>query len=345
MKTSFAIPIKPRTIWIDRIPPSLFVLPLVIGAAAFYILLNAVAAVAAQNAESAIDLSDETRTILQNGGLASAQGRDRLQTLVESGDASAAEALGQYNFFIANQPEAACDYFELAAEAGRADSAQNLATCYFDGRGRTQDYERAARWYQAAIDGGYAQAKCALGNMMIAGQGMQASREKGFALCLEAAEAGVVDAQTDVGQYYLQGVGTEQDYDEAARWIGAAAEREHANAMTTYGLMYMNGHGVTRDPEQGEIWVRRGMEAGSPSAPGALAQIMFKRLITSDGEEFRLIADPESPEIDEALALFDHAQDIAPQGEARAMLAMQSMILNNARLYALKAKEESGEAQ
>jgi TPR repeat protein len=84
-------------------------------------------------------------------------------------------------------PQAACGWFERAAEHGNADGALAIATCYYLGRGRTQDMAQAHRWY------------------------------------LQAANAGDVGAQYLVASMFETGLGVEADDRLARYWYGVAA--------------------------------------------------------------------------------------------------------------------------
>ncbi|RZJ11918.1 MAG: sel1 repeat family protein [Rubrivivax sp.] len=84
-------------------------------------------------------------------------------------------------------PQAACDWFERAAEHGNEDGALATATCYYLGRGRALDMPQAHRWY------------------------------------LEAAKAGDVGAQYLVASMFETGDGVAADTRLARYWYGAAA--------------------------------------------------------------------------------------------------------------------------
>ncbi|KQW46156.1 MULTISPECIES: tetratricopeptide repeat protein [unclassified Roseateles] len=84
-------------------------------------------------------------------------------------------------------PAAACGWFERAGEHGNGDGALAVATCYYLGRGRTQDMRQAHRWY------------------------------------LEAAKAGDVGAQYLVASMFESGLGVEADERLARYWYDVAA--------------------------------------------------------------------------------------------------------------------------
>lgn len=105
----------------------------------------------------------------------------------------------------ANQPEAAAEAFQRAAELGSDEAAFRLAMLYEDGEGVTQDLERAIDWYH------------------------------------RAAEAGNEKAQFNLGRLYARGSGVERDISEAAHWYEQSALEENPHAQFTLGLMYFHG--------------------------------------------------------------------------------------------------------
>ncbi|MBQ0113780.1 MAG: sel1 repeat family protein [Bacteroidales bacterium] len=52
----------------------------------------------------------------------------------------------------------AVSWFKKAAEQGHADAQYNLAFCYANGNGVSQDYKQAASWYEKAAEQGLGEA-------------------------------------------------------------------------------------------------------------------------------------------------------------------------------------------
>lgn len=71
-------------------------------------------------------------------------------------------------------PKAACGWFERAAEQGNGDGALATATCYYLGRGRTQDLAQAHRWYLEAAKAGDVGAQYIVASMFETGSGIEA---------------------------------------------------------------------------------------------------------------------------------------------------------------------------
>jgi len=71
-------------------------------------------------------------------------------------------------------PRAACGWFERAAENGHGDGALAIATCYYLGRGRSQDMVQAHRWYLEAAKAGDVGAQYLVASMFETGLGIAA---------------------------------------------------------------------------------------------------------------------------------------------------------------------------
>lgn len=154
---------------------------------------------------------------------------EQLSALADGGDMSANELLGEAyqfgKFGLTSDVGKACDYFARAAQE-RPDSAHNLATCFYDGRGLPRDLAKARALYLKASDRGFPKAHCALGNMLLAGEGGPQDVATGLRLCRKSAELGVADAQTDLGGYLLVGKYVGKDVVAARGWLQKAAEQK-----------------------------------------------------------------------------------------------------------------------
>lgn len=121
----------------------------------------------------------------------------------------------------------------LLVEAGDA-----AAECYIrgwryaNGRGVTQNDEKAVECYQKAAEQGHAIAQYDLSWMYEYGRGISPNSSVAVKWCRKAAEQGYADAQNTLGwrYQYVRGVGA-QNYDEAIKWYGKAAEQGHADAQ------------------------------------------------------------------------------------------------------------------
>ena len=225
------------------------------------------------------------------------EGLNALDALIRAGDSSAVEGRGELLSRglpgIPRDAVRACDLFEQGTTLGRGDSAQGLASCYYNGDGREQDYARAAPLYQQAIARGEPKSRCALGNMYVLGRGVPADPARGMAMCLESANAGDVDAMTDVGEHLLRGEGVTRDPVAARGWFERAAAGEQRNAPYWLGAIYWNGDGVTRDTAAAARWWRMAFERGRIDAACRLGDEAYTRFAAAarqPGQAWRPLA-------------------------------------------------------
>ena len=66
-------------------------------------------------------------------------------------------------------------WFERAAIQGDIDSQRDLGTCYFQGKGVDQSYEKAVYWYEKASEQGDKEAQMLLGLCYFTGKGVARS--------------------------------------------------------------------------------------------------------------------------------------------------------------------------
>ncbi len=193
-----------------------------------------------------------------------------LEKLADRGDVGALEYLGEiYEAGLLNRPKdevKACDYFERVGNA-RADSLHNMATCFYNGRGRAENHAKARILYAQAAEAGWLMSYCARGNMLIKGQGGDVDVGRGLELCRFAADLGDKNAQTDLGGYLLMGKVTDRKPVEAREWLTRAANQEQGNASYLLGQIYEKGDGVGRDTTKSRDWYKIAHRLGRDDAP------------------------------------------------------------------------------
>lgn len=230
--------------------------------------------------EAAIAAQDETGTTALIA---------QLSALSDAGDTGASELLGEAHqlgkFGLKPDVAKACDYYDKAA-VDRADSAHNLATCFYDGRGRSRDRAKARNLYQRASDGGFPKAHCAFGNMLLAGDGGPQDIATGLSLCRKSAELGVADAQTDLGGYLLTGEYVDKDVVAARNWLQMAADQKQANAAFLLAQIYWNGDGVATDRATAKHWWQVAHDGGRPDAAYWVTRSLIQQMLSErDGKQ------------------------------------------------------------
>lgn len=125
------------------------------------------------------------------------------------------------------QPPTAPTEEELLQQAD-LDYKQGLS--YYQGVGREQSDQEAAKFFGRAALGGHAAAQYTLGLM-----------------------------------HYL-GRGLDQNFDKAVEWFGRAAEKNHAAAQYNLGIMYYYGQGVEKDDRAAFKWINAAAGNGDKKA-------------------------------------------------------------------------------
>jgi len=215
----------------------------------------------------------------------------RFDALGEAGDYSAWQLLGelysQGDGDIARNMPLACEYFERTG-ANRGDALHSLASCYFQGQGRAQDYVLARDLYRQAIASGHVTSLCGLGTMLVRGQGGEVAAEEGVALCRQATELGDKNAKTDLGIFLLTGEGVERDPIQARLWLEEAGGEGQANAAFLLGQIYARGDSVTANADQSEEWFATAYENGRGDAAWRVATSLAARGLSTDGDEMSI---------------------------------------------------------
>ena len=136
---------------------------------------------------------------------------------------------------------------EQLANRGDVDAQFDLAFCYINGTGVSQDYMIAAKWLEKAADQGLADAQYVLGLFYQNSYGVNQDNKKAFQLMKKAAEQGELNAMTNLGVCYYGGVGVEKNSPQAAIWLIRASDKGDYEAMTILGEMYLIGDGVVQN--------------------------------------------------------------------------------------------------
>jgi uncharacterized protein len=232
---------------------------------------------------------DLQAVVVQRVSLGDEKTIEKVRTLADSGDDSAAELIGELysfgGFGLSRDPAKACAQF-LRIATRRGDAAHNLARCYEKGEGLAADLAEARKWYAKGAELGYAKSSCALGNLLLNGRGGPSDIAKGMALCRSAAELGDPDAQTDLANYLLEGRFVARDIVEARKWYTLAAAHDQANALFVLGQIYWNGDGTpVNHDEASKLW-KRAWAGGRKDAAGLIVRDIFARMVTTrDGKQ------------------------------------------------------------
>ncbi|KAG9061819.1 hypothetical protein KI688_006970 [Linnemannia hyalina] len=164
----------------------------------------------------------------------------------------------------------------ISASEGNKDAQVALGDMYRDGKGVAQDYQAAMDWYFKAAKRGYAAAQLNVGFLYNHGQGVPGDYKQAMDWFLQAAQQGHMRSQFNICIYYEIGQGVSQDYAQAMDWFLKAAEQEHDVALFNIGLLYSKGQGVPRDYTKALEWYSKAANQGQISAKRELAALVEK---------------------------------------------------------------------
>lgn len=203
------------------------------------------------------------------------------------------------------------------AESGDAEAQYNLAEMYENGKGTSQDYEKAMYWYLKAAQNGEPQSMAKIGDMYFNGEGVERNLESAVEWYEKSvkiddfwAYGSFVIAKADLyyekkdyknaikwykklsdysynqcrlGDCYFYGQGVKKDYKKAFEWYEKAAD-EHAifandeYAQYKLGYLYYNGLGVEQNDDKAVYWYEKSAEKGYTLAFDQLGWIYDTRI-------------------------------------------------------------------
>ncbi|KNC86103.1 hypothetical protein SARC_01719 [Sphaeroforma arctica JP610] len=139
-------------------------------------------------------------------------------------------------------------YYQYMAQRGDIQSALIMGQVLLQGaHGMDQDPGAAADYFNAAAEAGNAEAKAFLASMHHSGVGVESSNLTAFKLYKEAAEEGNAQGQNGLGQMYMLGIVVPQNYEMALKYFTLAAAQGNAEALYNAATMYYSGLGTKVD--------------------------------------------------------------------------------------------------
>jgi TPR repeat protein len=124
------------------------------------------------------------------------------------------------------------ELLEMAAEKGHVESMNSLGVYTRDGKaGRMKDYGEALKWFELAAEAGDANSLAQIGQLYEEGLGVEKDEGTALKYYRKAAEKGDSAGQYKMGEAYGSGNGVAQNYEEAFKWYLKAAEHGHNSTL------------------------------------------------------------------------------------------------------------------
>lgn len=152
------------------------------------------------------------------------------------------------------------------AESGNVQAQYELARCYTEGKGVSEDMVKAATWYRKAAEKGHAKAQFYLGVCYFDGLGVKWNNTTAVEWFRKAAEQGDAMAQFNLGVCYEKGRGVEKDETMAVEWYRKAAEQGDVRGQFNLGICYGYGRGVEKNTRETVKWFRKAANQGDSEA-------------------------------------------------------------------------------
>ncbi len=191
------------------------------------------------------------------GGIIENKRDEGLKTLKETADSGCVDAMVMlaqlYNKggkVLKKDPVKSFEYFQRAADLGRASAEMHLYECYQSGIGVKRNPQKAMRYALRSAAHGNPEACYVAGMAMLTGKGAKKDETKGFELLRISADAGYMKAAYAVANCYLKGNGVEKDAPKGFEMHRSLAEKGFAKSMLYVGEAYYLGETVKQDLEE-----------------------------------------------------------------------------------------------
>lgn len=175
------------------------------------------------------------------------------------------------------------------AEAGSAESQNNIGHMFEEGLGVSQNYQTAMSWYRKAAEQDLAQAQHNVGLLYYNGYGVQANPREAVRWFRQSADQGLDASEYMMGLAYYQGEGLELDYREARKWFITGARKGYADSMLMLSFMLLSGDGAEDSKSNAYnsyIWsqlsLRMGQEEGDSVRAIAVLQLEDEQVVEAD---------------------------------------------------------------
>lgn len=229
---------------------------------------------------------------------------ETLQLLAQDGNSDAAFKLSECyltgKYGCAPSEEKYFNYSLMAAKGGHAQAQNNVAQCYFNGKGVAKSLTNAISWFHQAYKRNHADAAYFLGNLFFKSgedeDGSESDYVKALTYYQLAAESNIEDSDIKVA-YCLHKLGRDEEaatcynqsiqrkglngfdsyflYDYAMlleekspqdkaidECLRKAAKKNYPPAQAELGYLYIHGeHGIEKNPNEGIYWIRMAAEA------------------------------------------------------------------------------------
>lgn len=209
---------------------------------------------------------------------------------------------------VARDPEAACRWFAIAADAGSLDGVNMVGRCHEKGWGVPRDLGEAARRYRAAAEQGHVWAQFNLASLLVNADDFAADPGRALHWFVRAARQRHPKAMAMIGRFWEQGWGRPANPAAARRWYRRAALGGDYRGQFDYARTRYEDGAV----EEAVAWFSRSIENAVPP----FCRLAAEGLRASGDPALAALADRAMERVQGAEAA--QAEAIQREAEARA---------------------------
>lgn len=198
---------------------------------------------------------------------------DKIRLLKSAADANDTDALMKLAALATSDIDA-FSYVFRAAELGRHDAEYELASMYAQGKGTSQDMEKAVFWGRKSAEGGNTAAQFALGLTLARKETDPVARDEGISWIVKSSESGNAQAALSLATIYATGAfGLPVDEGKAEAVLKPFAEKNDVECQIALASLYHLGKSYEAQRSLGIFWLGRAKENGSTEAAHLLTEI------------------------------------------------------------------------
>lgn len=168
-----------------------------------------------------------------------------------------------YVYGIAQDYEAAAQWYQKAVNARYGEAYPSLASLYMDGKGVAKNIERAYQLFRLAADAGVVGGYVGLGNCYEYGIVVEKSISSAIQYYQKAANGGDKSSRVHLYNIYIEGDGVRKDVGKAIQYLRDAADDGYVYAMYLLGYEYYYGKHIRKDNCQAVNWMAKAANAGA----------------------------------------------------------------------------------
>lgn len=177
----------------------------------------------------------------------------------------------------------AIEYAKLAAEFNYPEIYNAMGVSKYN----NEEYKEANEYFKRASNLGSAWGSYNLANCYMNGLGVTQNINKAFELYKKAAMKGLTCAEYELGEYYFYGIDGVKIYKKAFEWYDRAALKNYPPAQNMLGLMLRHGWGCKQSDEKAYYYYKKSAKQDHPAAIHNIGHAFFHGIAYKNGKKIQ----------------------------------------------------------